>query len=69
VQQTEVARQTDAGSLVLTRAKLEDIEGAGEEERELQRCTDGAVGVVRGVVRREDGCVERVVLVWTLVVN
>lgn len=62
VQQAKVTRQAGPGGGVLARAQLEDVERAGENEGELQRGADGTEGVGRGVVGREDGRVEGVVL-------
>lgn len=47
-----------AGCEVRFRARLEDVEGAGEEERELEGCAEGCVVGVGG----EDCYVEWVVL-------
>lgn len=44
-------------------AEVEDVEGRGEEERELQWRADRLEGVGLRIVRGEDGDVERVVLV------
>lgn len=43
-------------------AQVKDVEGRGEEERELERCADRREGVGERVVGREDGDVEGVVL-------
>lgn len=43
-------------------ARLEDVEGAAEEQGELQGRAQGGAGARRCVVRREDGYLEGVVL-------
>lgn len=43
-------------------AQVEDVEGRGKEERELEGRPDRGEGVGKRVVRREDGDVEGIVL-------
>jgi hypothetical protein len=62
VQQAKVAGQADTGGRVLAGTELEDVKCTGEDEGELQRGANGVEGVGGGVVGREDGGVERVVL-------
>ena len=62
MQQAQVAGQAGAGGCVLAGAELKDVEGAGEDEGELERGADGPVGVSCRVVGGEDCCVEGIVL-------
>lgn len=62
VQQAEVAREADARDGVVLGAQVENVDGGGEEEGELQRRPDRGEGVGRWVVRGEDGDVEGVVI-------
>jgi hypothetical protein len=45
VEEAKVAGEADAGGRVLAGAELEDVEGAGEDEGELEGRADGAEGV------------------------
>lgn len=58
MQQPEIPTQPTPRIRVDLRARLEDVERAGEEEAVLQGGTEGRVGWLRG----EDGDVEGVVL-------
>jgi hypothetical protein len=58
VEQTEIAREATARGEVGFGTRFEDVEGAGEEKRELER---GAQRRVVGL-RWEDGDVEGIVL-------
>lgn len=62
MQEAHVAGEADARSGVCFGAQLEDVDGGREEERELERGADGCEGVGCGIVGREDGDVEGVVL-------
>lgn len=62
VEQADVAGEPDARRGVCLGAELEDVDCRGEEERELERAADRRERVGCGVVRGEDGDVQRVVL-------
>lgn len=61
MQEAVVAREVRRRGRVFG-AQVKDVEGGGEEEGELQGRADRGEGVGGGVVRREDGDVEGVVL-------
>ena len=62
VQQAKVAREARACERVLLGAQVEDVDGGGEEEGELERRADGCEVVGCWVVGGEDGDVKWVVL-------
>lgn len=63
MQEAEVAAQQRAGGGGVAGARGEDVEGAGEQEGELERRAQGDVLARRQVLRgREESCVEGVVL-------
>ena len=62
LEQAKVAGQADARNGVALGAQVEDVDGGGEQERELEGGADGREAVSRRVVGWEDGDVERIVL-------
>lgn len=65
MQQAEVAGEADVADGVVLGAQFEDVDGGGEQQRELERRADRREAGGGWVVGREDGDVQRVVL-WPL---
>ena len=62
LEEAKLAREADARGGVCAGAQVEDVDGGGEEEGELQGGADGGEGVRCRVVGWEDGDVEGAVL-------
>ena len=62
VQQAKVAAEAYSAGGIVAGAQLKDVEGARQQEGELEGVPDGGEGVGGRVVGREDGDVEGVVL-------
>lgn len=62
MQEAKVAREAGAREGVLLGAQVEDVDGGGQEEGELEGAADRGEVVGRWVVGGEDGDVEGVVL-------
>jgi hypothetical protein len=76
MQQAKVSRQQHAPrahtrgvASLASRARLEDVEGSGEQQGELKGRAHRGEGLRRGVVGREDGYVEGIVLCNHIIIS